>query len=348
MPDFGLGGTQRVVSLLVPHWSEANNVILVTLASFEKDFYPLPCHITRIGLGLSTNSRTFLHAIIANIKRIIALRKIIRKHKPTVIISFLESTNVLSILARVATNTRLIVCVRADPKKQAFNKYWRMAQKILYKFSDKVTTNNREVENWLQKYVPKNKVVYIPNPIKILPQKKTNRQKQILFVGRLHAEKGCDLLIKAFSHTALPHKGWQLIFVGSGPEKDSLKELIKNLTLESSVLLLGEKTRVADFYLAAEIFVMPSRHEGMPNALLEAMSFGLPVIVSNSSASLLEYVTPEYNGLVFNNENIEELAKSLEMLAFDNRLRKTLGENAANKLKQNDFRAVVAQWQMIL
>src|SRR6185436_268952 len=103
---------------------------------------------------------------------------------------------------------------------------------------------------------------------------------RILSVGRLVYQKGLDLAIHALS--GLQDLNWEWDIIGDGPEMDALKSLVESLGISGRITFLGWQSReeLIQCYKQSNLFLFPSRHEGMPNAVLEAMASGLPVIAS--------------------------------------------------------------------
>jgi glycosyltransferase involved in cell wall biosynthesis len=148
----------------------------------------------------------------------------------------------------------------------------------------------------------------------------------VLFLGRLIRLKRPDLLLRAFPKV-LEIGDAKCIIVGDGPEMDGLRLLADNLDIAEHVLFTGFASNVRDFYWISDAFVLPSRSEGLPVALLEAMACGLPVVVSRCAGNL-EIVTDEYDGLTFEIDNPDHLAKQLKRLQKDDVLREQLVGNA--------------------
>ncbi len=144
-------------------------------------------------------------------------------------------------------------------------------------------------------------------------------------VGRLDAQKGFSTLIAAMARLQdLPVK---LVILGEGPERPRLEEAIRRHRLEESVLLLGERADAADWLSAFDIFALPSLWEGLPNALLEAMGVGLPVVASGVDG-VPEAVEEDKSGLLVPPASPAALARALRALAQDPARRSRLGEAA--------------------
>jgi len=154
----------------------------------------------------------------------------------------------------------------------------------------------------------------------------------LVAVGRLDAQKGHCVLIDAVAEL----KGFPRLrcaVIGAGPLRGRLEDRIRRLNLERSVRLLGERDDVDSWLSAGEIFVLPSLWEGLPNALLEAMSLGLPVAAS-AVDGVCEAVAPNISGLLVPPQDAGALARALARLITDPDLRRRLGEAARTRIAE--------------
>ena len=197
----------------------------------------------------------------------------------------------------------------------------------LLRLADKVVVVNQEVERLVMDLgVSPQQVVLIPNGVNTDYFRPPSAEEKaacrgridiaadktlVLFVGRLVPEKGVDVLLQAWEQ--LPQgvrSGTLLLLVGDGAEREKLLHMIGSLGLQESVELAGEKQNVRDYYWAADVFVLPSRTEGLSVALNEAMSCGLPVIASNVGGSP-DVVKEHENGVLFESEDHDELTRKI-------------------------------------
>lgn len=149
---------------------------------------------------------------------------------------------------------------------------------------------------------------------------------QLIFTGRLHTQKGLDVLLQAFSQVVKqkPEICWKLSLVGTGPLRSQLENMAYQLEIEQEVEFVGPVDDVTPYLAKADIFVLPSRSEGMSNALLEAMACALPCIATRISGNV-DLIKESQNGILVPCEDTQALASAIIALAIDNKLRSDLG-----------------------
>jgi glycosyltransferase involved in cell wall biosynthesis len=131
------------------------------------------------------------------------------------------------------------------------------------------------------------KLIHIPNGVEVREQKHyrfSDKSINVLFVGRLVQQKGCDKLIKALSLLAKEHIKFKVTIVGDGPELSSLKNLAIELDVDKHISFVGNKEDVLSYMYRSDVLINTSDKEGMSNVLLEAMSVGLPIIATQVGA----------------------------------------------------------------
>jgi glycosyltransferase involved in cell wall biosynthesis len=157
---------------------------------------------------------------------------------------------------------------------------------------------------------------------------------KIVFVGRLIHRKGLDLLLKAIS--VIHHQGerMNLIVVGDGDEKSVYLDMAEELGISEYVYFVGEQKNPFPFMKMADIFVLPSRSEGFPNVLLEAMAVGLPVIASNCETGPNEILNGK-NGVLVKPDSSESLSVNLSKLLSNDILRSDFAAQARLTVKES-------------
>ncbi len=349
--DLGSGGTERVLTTLANAWSgKGRKVTVITLSDLQTDFYSLETSIRRIAIGMAQRSKTRLSGFFNSTKRLFFLRCIFKEAGASVVISFLPVPNILTILATFGLNASTVICERNDPSLQVLKFPWNSLRRLFYRYADTVTANSHGAVNTLKKYVPEKKLFFVPNPLTVSPSndaiKKTG--PLILTVGSLTPQKAHDILLYAFARIVKIKPEWRLAIVGDGHLKNKLKTMARQLGIADHVDWHGQVGDPFPYYRAADIFVLPSRFEGMPNVLLEAMSCGLPVIVSDASPGPLEYVVHETSGLVVPANNVEALSAAIQRLITDKELRSRLGRKAIACLADCEISKVLKKWENVL
>ena len=163
------------------------------------------------------------------------------------------------------------------------NPHWRkipsrILKKIQYWFGSGFVFQTKEQAMCYSKYARKNCEIIL-NPIIEMPTISAfNKRKEIVTVGRLSKEKNVEGIIKAFNKLHIAYPDYKLIIYGNGPQEQNIRNLIKSLNLYDSIEIIQGKTNITDLIQGASLFVLNSTNEGMPNALVEAMSIGLPCI----------------------------------------------------------------------
>ena len=176
--------------------------------------------------------------------------------------------------------------------------------------------------------------------------KRAENPRNIITVGRLMTQKNHKLLIEAFSKIAKEFPDENLVIYGEGELRDTLETQSKKLGLEGRVKLPGATTNVAEKLSSAKVFVLSSDYEGMPNALMEAMAVGVPVISTDcpcgGPAMLIE---EDSQGILVPCQNAEKLANALRLLLESQDLRLMVGESCKERALQFSPDIVFSQWK---
>ncbi|BHH82702.1 hypothetical protein LA52FAK_09910 [Desulforhopalus sp. 52FAK] len=178
--------------------------------------------------------------------------------------------------------------------------------------------------------IVKEKIHLVPNGVE-LPELgiKQTTLDGVLYVGNFTqgaSHKGFDTLLLAWPEVIRVRPGAHLTLVGGG-DISTWKALVKDLGCIDSVTFTGKVSDPQQYYRQADVFVLPSRHEGMSNALLEAQSWGIPCVVSDISANAAIIINGK-NGLIFPVDNAHIMAQNILSILSDSGLKATLGENA--------------------
>lgn len=345
------GGAERVLTLLVCALAQRHEVVLATLRSATDDFFSLEPSVRRIALGLEGDSPSVAHAVAANYRRVKALAEVLRAERPDVIVSFLTQVNILALLAARSSGVPVIVAERSDPAVGVKGRFWRMLRKITYPRAQAVVVQTEAAAEWMTRLVRRERVKVIANPVPAPTLQGgapagSSAEPYIVAVGRLSIEKGFDLLLRAFASCRCRDAA-ALWILGDGAERANLEAEAARLGIASRVHFAGYVRNPATIVASAEMFVLPSRHEGFPNALTEAMALGLAAVAFDCPSGPREIVRDGHDGLLVENGNVAELASKID-LVFENReLRSRLGAEARNVVQRFSVERVVGEWERI-
>lgn len=289
------------------------------------------------------------------------LHKAIVRERPERVLALLTRTAMLACQATWDRDLHLVVSERNDPLLQRLGFPWARLRPLLYSRADRVTANTNGVVASLGPALGIKGVTLLPNPLPgaavTTASDPALRERLFLVVARLVPQKGVDVLLHALARQAAELDGWHCEIVGDGPERDALKHLASQLGLtepgpgasvRAMVTFAGFQTPVAPWFRRAAVFVLPSRFEGMPNALLEAMAAGCAPIVTDSSPGPLELVEDGVSGLVVPADDPVALGAALVRLASDADLRMQLGGAARRHLLGSDWPTIEPIWRDVL
>jgi GalNAc-alpha-(1->4)-GalNAc-alpha-(1->3)-diNAcBac-PP-undecaprenol alpha-1,4-N-acetyl-D-galactosaminyltransferase len=345
----GLGGAQRVMSILANYWATHGwDVTLITLAdSSRPSFYHLEAQVQLIQLGIIGDSPSPLTLLSTGWQRIRVLRAAIIASKPDIIVSFLNTVNVLTLMATWKLNIPVIVSEHIYPGFTDVNQVWQMLMKLTYRHADWVTLLT---ESALPFYPAAKgyRSIVMPNPV-VAPDPAVVTEQLLvspmsISIGRLQPQKGFDLLIKAFSQLRSKYPDWQLTILGEGPMRGELEQLRSQLQLTDRVHLPGQVQNVNAYLRQADIFVLSSRFEGFPMSLCEAMACGLPVLATDCLSGPREIITNGVDGMLVAVEDVDALVSGLDALMSDPAKRQQLAQTAPQILNRFGLEQVMNMW----
>jgi glycosyltransferase involved in cell wall biosynthesis len=203
---------------------------------------------------------------------------------------------------------------------------------------------------WAEAVVPAGSAHVIPNPVSEQfangrGSDESARGSIVLAVGRLVPQKGFDLLIDAFATVVQRHPNWSLVIVGEGPEEARLRGMAGGLLARGAVTFRGAVTDLARYYRCAGLFVLPSRFEGFPNVLLEAMASGCAVIAADCPAGPSEIVRDGIDGSLVAPDDVRALITEMDRLMSDAAERSRLGARAGDVSERFGVEKILNLWK---
>lgn len=326
VPCLSMGGMENAASVMANFFSKKGlDVTIITLFK-RPHFYKFDDRIEIIDPSGDRSKRDKLWYYL---KTVFFLREHIKEHSPERILSYGDWTNILVLMACVGINTKVFISDRASPDLK-FQWYVRFLRKILYHRAHGIIAQTERAA--LQKYKMLGRdinIKVIPNPVKpvqLYPEIK--RRNIILGVGRHFYVKGLDRLIEAFALLNENHT-YKLLIAGSrGPATPELLRLAEEYNLNPEEIFLEKIKNMDKLYAESKIFILSSRSEGFPNALIESMAAGLACISFDCSAGPSDIITKGENGILVENDNVSELTKQMQYLIDNDKEIERLGNNA--------------------
>ena len=351
------GGTERVAATLANFWARKSwDVTVVTLDCESKDFYVLDPLVRRVGLNLSGASSNVFDALQQNVRRALALRRVIMQVRPAVALSMMSTPNVLLAFAsRGISGLCTIGSEHCYPPHSPLGRFWSTLRSRMYGKLSAVVALTRECAEWLETHSSAARVSVIPNaatwPLpdsspRIPPHSLCAPERKILLaVGRLAAVKNYEVLLGAFSSLVDKYRDWDLVILGEGPERALLESTIRARTLGARVFVPGIAGNVGEWFARADLFVMTSRSEGFPMALAEALSHGLPAVSFDCDTGPRDIIRHHIDGLLVPADDTGALIESLGLVMGDASLRKQLAARAHDARERFSIEKIAGMWE---
>ena len=285
------GGAERVCASLANYFSKENEVEILYFSG--EIFYEIS---PKVKLNkFSRNSR-----IPRLAAKLLAIRK--RAKDADCVISFMDSTNILSIIATAFLGRKLIISEHSAHDFVGLK--WRVLRRIFYPFATALTVLSRSDFNYYS-FVKNKAIIYNPSIFK--PSFGGQKEKLIIFVGRLEYVKGCDIFLRALALLKLDD--FKVLVLGGGSQKKSLQSLSAKLGLKN-LEFLGSVSDIQNYYKKAKIIVSSSRFEGLGNALIESAFFDC-IRVATPTAGAMELLEDGKNGFISSDFSEQALAKAI-------------------------------------
>jgi glycosyltransferase involved in cell wall biosynthesis len=359
MHSLSAGGAERAACTLANFWaSKGREVIIVTLAPVSADFYPLDRRVGRISLDLAGASRHALHGLWQNVRRVAALRRLLRSLRPDIALAMMSTPNVLLALAsRWLPALQTIGSERCYPPHAPLGRLWWVLRRTLYGRLSAMVALTGECAYWIETHTSASRVVVIPNaiawplpdnpPRRSLPRLCQPQRKRLLAVGRLEPVKNFDALISAFARLARAFPDWDLVILGEGPERTRLASMIGRLGLVQRVAMPGTAGNIAYWYGQADLFALTSLSEGFPNVLAEAMAHGVPAVSVDCNTGPRNIIRHGVDGLLVPPDDIAALSDALARVMGDVALRRQLASCSVQARERFSVEKIGQMWETL-
>ena len=334
------GGAERVSCNLANYLYEQGLVVDVIALSKNKNEFNLKKGIKKIYL-INDNEK------MGKIRKYLIRKKRLKEYMVSnrdiaSYIVMMPATSFLLTSLKNNTQSKIIVSERNNPG--SYELISRLMMRYATKKCDGLVVQTEEIGKWHSGV--KNKVV-IPNAVNkdIVFPKRTCVEKKIVAVGKLKKQKNYPMLIEGFSVFSEKHPDYSLEIYGQGCEEKTIKKLIHKYNLGGRVRLNGYTDKVLEHIVNAACFVMTSNYEGISNALIEAMSMGLPCVATDcDGGGARELITDAENGFLIQKNSVKDLVSALEKIVSDETVARNISRNAKDGMHKYDYDVIYGRW----
>jgi len=372
------GGAERVLSLIVKKLSE--DKIKINIICLEKNnFYTIPKKVKIIYLSKNNNNKNIVIKIVKVFYTIFKLRSFIINRKIRVVQSHLFRANYVNLLTKLIGTGHKVQVVNTVAVGSKYSKKTLKGRlnllliKYLYPLADELIFKSQAMtDDFKLDFKFRIKYTVINNPydfkmINSLSSANCNNnikvnKNTIVSVGRFESHKHYELLIEVFKKLSINFPKLNLMVIGDGPEKQKIQNQVKELKIEERVQLPGRLKNPFYFFKNAAIYVSCSESEGFPNALVEAMICGLPVISTDCLSGPREILAPDTDpnqrlesgyecaqyGILFAVSDKHALEKAINLLLKDNTIYKRYQKRNKEVVKKYSIDNIIKQYKAVL
>ena len=337
------GGAERVVATLSNKLVEKNEVIIITTTD-EKIEYSLNKSIKLFNLKNFDGNKNPLVKNIIYLKR---LKDYIKDIDPDIILGFLPEPSYRLLLLKPFIKTPVIISDRNDPKIEYASLKSRTIMKFLYKRADGFVFQTDEARDYFCKKI-QDKSIVIANPVddRFLKTKYVGyKSTEFINVGRLNEQKNQILLIESFKDVIKKYPNYKLLIYGEGSLKNELSMYIKDNKLNNNVKLCGNVDDIENILKDKKGFILSSKYEGMPNALMEAMAVGVPCISTDCPCGgPRELIKNNINGLLVKSNDKNELVSAMYKIIENDKMCKKIAMSAKKNMNNYSCDKIVSKW----
>lgn len=344
------GGAERVMAILSTFF-ESQGIEVYIFIVLDDVSYSYSGKLINLGkLKNKTNG------LFNKVNRLIALKNNINKHKFDFIIDFRFRTKFFQelILSKWVYKAKTIYTVHSS-ELHIYMPKQAVLTKLIYGNSYKIIAITNKMQTLIEEKYQLHNIARIYNPVDIeriavMKGEEINLDFEfVIGAGHFNTnQKQFDKLIYAYSKSILPKKGIALVILGEGLKKEELVDKAQNCGVSSSVRFLGFKENPYKYFSRAKSFLMTSLHEGMPMVLIEALACGTPVIAFDCPTGPNEIIKHKENGLLIENQNIDEFVEGMNIMIKDKILYNKCKENAEKSIERFSLKIIGKEWMELM
>lgn len=253
-------------------------------------------------------------------------------------------------LSYIYKDQSLIYVIRSGFLDEYLPKERWISRKIIRK-TKKIICVSKAIAGEINSKFNTDKAITIYNPIEIVSESENpeSEKNYILFVGRLEEKvKNLTLLLDAYKNSILSGLAIHLKIVGSGSDEEHIKEKVKSLDLSEFIDFVPFTSEIEKYYQNALFTVLTSRYEGFPRVLIESLALGTPVVSVDCVSGPNEIIIHEKNGLLVENNSVEQLSQAMNRMVSDKDFYKRLEANTKESVSHLNLSAIAEKWNKLL
>lgn len=347
------GGAERVVSNLANRFAKEGYEVVIATEWYGTDEFALDQKVRRVHVGLTKEDEN-RSRISKMLRRIWYLRRFMKKEKPDVVVAFTRGVLYRALAAGIGTGIPVVISVRTDPVGHYDKKADKLRIPLLFPHAAGCVFQTEGAKAFFAPYLQENsKIILNPlNPKYVGVPEPAVRTKDIVQSGRLVDFKNQPMLIRAFLKVHEKHPDYTLKIYGPD-SKDGTKEILESIIhenyAEDFVKLMGGSNTLEKDLADAALYAFSSDWEGLPNALMEAMALGLPVVSTDCPCGGPKTLIEDgVNGLLVPIMDEKAMTDGILRLIEDRELAERLGREARKISERANEDAVFEQWQTYL
>lgn len=343
------GGTERVSTMIANALAAQGKYRILFLSLTEQQdtlFFPLCEEIRHFALG-----DKWIPPGPGYLNVIPKLRRFLKEQQVDVIIDVDIVLDIVSLPAVWGSlPTKVISWEHFNFQYENSILYRRLIRNFCVRHTDYIVTlTKRDAESFRQYLNRQERIRAIYNPMEsVSPDKEYEREKWLVTAGNLTNIKGTDFLAEIAPKILKRYKDWKWYVLGDGELRGLLEQAREREGLEERLILTGRVQNVSEYLKKAELFVLPSRTEGLPMVLLEAKAWRLPSICFDILSESADIIQDKRNGFLVTPYDCEEMTERIGQLIEDEALRRTFRENTADGIEQFQMEPILRQWNEVI
>lgn len=344
------GGAQRVISCLADYCVRMGDEVTILTLDEGSSEYELNPAVKLTGLKVAGDSANKLESLKRFLTTEKEMKRWLKKEKPDAVLAFSTKLTMQMLLANPSGGCRLIASERANPDFRETSAAGKMGNLLLPSVDGFIFQTERVSRLFPETLRKKGTVIHnglfspdIPENVTAFTQRDYT---SICAVGRLdNGQKAYDVMLDAFDLFRKTHPGYVLHIYGNGNSEAVIREQAAALGLTDSLVLHGNHPHVIHEIENAGMFVMTSRYEGMPNALIEAMACGLPCVCTDCDFGPAELIRNGENGLLTPVDDVEAIAAAMGRIADDRDFAEKLSQGALDIRRTHGRDVICGQYR---